>query len=55
MNNFNNKADTHYLKQLPSSPIPTLPEVDTTENNYQPNWHVTIVLNSITAMIGIHL
>ena len=55
MNNVNNKADTQYLKPLPLSPIPKLPKVDTTKNKYQPNWLITIVLSSITAILSIHL
>ena len=54
-NNVNDKDDTHYLKPLPLSPIPKLPKVDTTKNKYQPNWSITIVLSSITAILGIHL
>ena len=55
MNNVNNKADTQYLKPLPLSPIPKLPKVDTTKNKYQPNWLITIVLSSITAILSINL
>ena len=54
-NYVNNKDDTHYLKPLPLSPIPKLPKVDTTKNKYQPNWLITIVLSSITAILSIHL
>ena len=57
MNNVNNKADTHYLKPLPLSqiPKPKVPKVDATKNKYQPNWLITIVLSSITAILSIHL
>ena len=56
MNNVNNKADTHYLKPLPLSkiPKPKVPKVDATKNKYQPNWLITIVLSSITAILSIH-
>ena len=55
INNVNNKDDTHYLKPLPTSPIPKLPIVYTTKNKYHSNWLITIALSSITAIIGIHL